>query len=177
MENKPYKIALTPALTLVLSAVFAALVATVTYFSWIPIPATTGYLNFGETVIYVAALAFGPFVGAFAGAGAAISDLLVPGGAVFAPGTFIIKAMEGLVVGFLNRKLRKKLSVTLSATLSVLVGGIILVLGYFLYEIPVIGYSAALLEIPFNTIQLIIGLLIAVPIVHAVLRVFPQLKS
>ncbi len=158
-------------------AIFAALVAIVTYLSWIPIPATTGYLNFGETVIYIAALVLGPYVGAFAGGGAAIADLLVPGGAAFAPGTFVIKTVEGFTIGFLNNRLKKKTSPTLSAIISVLIGGVILVLGYFLYEIPLLGLSTAIVEVPFNIIQMLVGLIIAIPIMHAVQRVFPQLKS
>jgi uncharacterized membrane protein len=58
-------------------AIFAALVAAVTLTIAIPIPATSGYFNFGETLIYVAALLFGPIVGLIAGAGASIADMLV----------------------------------------------------------------------------------------------------
>ena len=168
------------ALKIAAAAIFAALVAVATYLFVIPIPATTGYFNLGETIIYTAALVLGPFVGAFAGAGAAIADLLVPGGAVFAPATLIIKTSEGFTVGFLNRKLLKKTqSITLSATISVVLGGLIMIFGYFAYEIAVLGFpvAAALLEVPFNVVQMLVGLLIAVPIMHAVLRVFPQLKS
>ncbi len=69
----------------------------------IPIPATSGYFNLGETLIYVAALLFGPFVGAAAGAGATIADALVA--PQYAPGTFTIKAIEGLLVGILIKKI------------------------------------------------------------------------
>ena len=75
-------------------AIFAALVAAVTLTIAIPIPATSGYFNFGETLIYVAALLFGPFVGAIAGAGASLADLLL-GYGIFAPGTLVIKGVEG----------------------------------------------------------------------------------
>ncbi|MCL5877472.1 MAG: ECF transporter S component [Candidatus Bathyarchaeota archaeon] len=161
-------------------AIFAALVAIATYLFVIPIPATTGYFNLGETVIYTAALVLGPFVGAFAGGGAAIADLLVPGGAVFAPATLVIKALEGFTVGTLNKKLfHKTQNITLSATVSVVLGGLIMIFGYFTYEVAVLGYpvAAALIELPFNVVQMVIGLIVAVPIMYAVLRVFPQLKS
>ena len=161
-------------------AIFAALVAVATFIFVIPIPATTGYFNLGETVIYIAALLFGPFVGTFAGGGASIADILVPGGAIFAPGTLIIKASEGFTVGFLNNKLKQKTkSLTLSATISVVLGGLIMIFGYFTYEIVVLGFpvGAVLLEVPFNVVQMLVGLIVAVPIMHAVLRVFPQLKS
>jgi len=167
------------ALTTALAAVFAGLVATVTYLLPIPIPATQGYFNFGETIIYIAALVLGPFVGAFAGGGAAIADLLVPLGAVYAPATLVIKAVEGFTVGFLNTKLKKKTNLTISAIISVLIGGSIMVAGYFAYQVLVLGFpvAAAFIEVPFNVTQMLVGLIIAVPIMYAVLRVFPQLKS
>jgi hypothetical protein len=57
-----------------------------------------------------------------------------------------------------------------------MVGGLEMVAGYFLYEQLVLS-SAALAEVPFNLVQMAVGLIIAIPVVHAVLRVFPQLKS
>ena len=164
-----------------LAAVFAALVFVVSsQVPPIPIPATGGYFNVGETTIYIAALLLGPFVGALSGGiGAALSDVYL-GFGVFAPGTLIIKGTEGAIVGLLNIALRKHIkNVTVCAVISVVAGGLEMVLGYFLYEQFVLGYpfAAALAEVPLNLGQLLVGLLIAVPIMHAVLRVFPQLKS
>ena len=160
------------------AAIFAALVAAATLLFVVPIPATSGYFNLGETLIYIAALLFGSLVGVAAGAGATIADILVA--AQFAPGTFTIKAIEGFLVGFLNKKLNQKIrNITLSATIAVIIGGFEMVLGYFLYEQLVLGYpfALALVEVPFNIVQMLIGLLVAIPVMHAVLRVFPQLKS
>ena len=163
--------------TIAAGAIFAALVAAVTFLIQIPIPASEGYFNFGEAIIYAAALVLGPYIGAFAGGGAAISDLLSGSYAVYAPGTLVIKAAEGFTVGWLNIKLKQKSNTTISAVISVLAGGSIMILGYFLYEIPIKGFAAALIEIPFNAVQMLVGLIIAIPIMHAVLRIFPQLKS
>ena len=168
-------------LKLSLAAIFAALVFVVT--SQIPpiaIPATSGYFNFGETVIYIAALVFGPFTGALAGgAGSMLADVYL-GFAAFAPGTLVIKGVEGAIVGFLNTKLRKRISnLTVCAAISAVVGGLEMVTGYFLYEQLILGYpfAAALVEVPFNLVQMTVGLVVAIPVMHAVLRVFPQLKS
>ena len=160
------------------AAIFAALVAVATLTFVIPIPATSGYFNLGETLIYVAALLFGPLVGTIAGGGAAIADMLVA--PQFAPGTFTIKAIEGFLVGHLTKKLNRKIkSLTLCASIAIVIGGFEMVLGYFLYETIALGYPAtlALLEVPFNIVQMLVGLIIAVPIMHATLRIFPQLKS
>jgi uncharacterized membrane protein len=169
------------ALKITVAAIFAALVFIVT--SQIPpisIPASSGYFNLGETIIYVTALLFGPLTGALAGGiGSMLGDVYL-GFAQFAPGTLMIKGLEGVIVGLLNTKLKRYISnLTLRISISVVVGGLEMVTGYFLYEQIVLGYpfAAALAEVPFNIVQMAIGLTVATPIVHAVLRVFPQLKS
>ncbi len=162
-----------------MAAVFAALTCVATLMLVVSIPATTGYFNVGETVIYTAALLFGPLVGGIAGgAGAAIADMI--GFVQFAPGTLIIKGVEGVLVGALHKKIQRRTrSLSLSATVSVIIGGLEMIAGYFLYEQLALGYpfAVALGEVPFNILQMLVGLAIALPIMHAVLRVFPQLKS
>ncbi|MGD6809390.1 MAG: ECF transporter S component [Candidatus Bathyarchaeia archaeon] len=168
------------ALTAALSAIFAGLVAAATILFIFPIPATSGYFNFGEIIIYTAALIFGPIVGGLSGGiGAMLSDIYL-GFGVFAPGTLVIKGAEGAIVGYLNKKLKKYIkNTTVCATIAILVGGFEMVTGYFLYEQFVLGYgfAAALAEVPLNIVQMLVGLIVAVPLMHAVLRVFPQLKS
>lgn len=234
---------------LAVAAVFAALVCVATLVFTISVPATSGYFNIGETLIYVAALLFGPYVGAFAGGvGAAIADMIVA--PVFAPGTLVIKGCEGAIVGFLNKKVFPNVSkpnwriytillgvivgVLLAVTgsvvisgqvelylgmppqenptltgyvppefwyfmggivalliiiigfktepelgrsiFSVIAGGLEMVAGYFLYEQLVLN-TAAIVEIPVNIGQMLIGLIVAVPIVKIVLQSLPQLKS
>jgi uncharacterized membrane protein len=163
---------------LTLATVFAALVFTVTsQIPPIPIPATSGYFNVGETIIYVAALLFGSAVGALSGGiGAMLADIYL-GFGVFAPGTLVIKGIEGAIVGFLNLRLRYIANRTLRAFVSVIAGGLEMVTGYFLYEQLVLGSALAFAEVPFNIVQMLVGLAIAVPIMHAVQRVFPQLKN
>lgn len=161
------------------AAIFAALVAVATLLFVFPIGATSGYFNLGETLIYIPALVLGPLVGATAGAGATFADIL-SGYAQYAPGTFTIKAIEGFLVGFLNQKLNLKIkNITVSATIAVVIGGFEMVAGYFLYETLVLSYPVALaaVEVPFNIVQMLVGLIVAVPIMHAVIRIFPQLKS
>ena len=173
-----YQQTMNPALKIAVAAVFAALVFVATYSFVVSIPATSGYFNLGETIIYVVALIFGPLAGALAGGvGAMIADILLA--AQFAPGTLIVKGFEGALVGFVNQKLHKRISRSLSATIAIIVGGLEMVAGYFIYEQLVLGYpmAVALAEVPFNLVQMIVGLVIAVPVVHAILRVFPQLKS
>lgn len=90
--------------TVAATAVFTAFVAAATSVFSVYIPATTGYFNVGEVMVYTCALLMGPYVGAFAGGvGSAISDLSL-GYPYYAPGTLIIKGIEGLVVGYLGSR-------------------------------------------------------------------------
>jgi len=81
-------------------------------------------------------------------------------------------------VGFLMKKFNSKIkNFTLCAAIAVLIGGFEMVAGYFIFEVYMYGYAVALLEVPVNIGQMLLGLIIAVPIIHAVLRVFPQFKN
>ena len=161
------------------AAIFAALVAIVTVVTTIPIPGVSGggIFNLGEAILYAAALLLGPFAGLIAGAGAAIADITVA--PAYIPITLVIKAIEGLLVGYLVKRLNRKIkSLSLCASIAILVGGLEMVGGYFIYETFMWrGFSVALVNAPFNIIQMLTGLIIAVPVIHAVLRAFPQFKN
>jgi len=232
-------------------AVFTALVWVVTVIFSISVPATAGFFNIGESMVFLSALLFGPFVGAFAGGvGSMLADLWL-GVLHYAPATLVIKACEGAVVGTLkkrNPKLSSRLhwklfTVTLAVVagfllswvgtayysgevqltlgqglfllyvpaefwislgvitalsiaalgfladpefgwtvFSVIVGGFIMVLGYFLYQsfliYPLFQIEAvAIAEIPVNIGQMIIGAIAALPIAKIVWRALPYLKE
>lgn len=90
--------------TVASTAVFTAFVAAATMAFSLSIPVTAGYFNVGEIMVYTAALLMGPYVGAFAGGvGSMISDLSL-GFPSYAPGTLVIKGIEGFIVGYLSSK-------------------------------------------------------------------------
>lgn len=231
--------------TVASAAVFTAFVAAATMAFSVSIPVTSGYFNVGEIMVYTAALVMGPYVGAFAGGvGSMISDLSLgyPG---YAPGTLVIKGIEGFIVGYLSRRTLSlsrsawratsvALGLLVGATvallgtgylsggyqlslgfpvgptanfsftvpspfwvalgavvfgviaaagfsldervgwkaLSVLAGGVEMVLGYFLYESLVLqlGFASAFGEVPFNVAQAVIGLLVSVPLSGSIRR-------
>ena len=85
-----------------LSVVLASAVTVSTMIIRVPIPATSGYLNFGDIMIFVSALLFGEFVGGFAGGvGSAMAGILggYPGYALF---TLVIKGLEGILAGYIS---------------------------------------------------------------------------
>ncbi|NYT04429.1 MAG: ECF transporter S component [Candidatus Methanofastidiosa archaeon] len=141
-------------------AVFSALAFVATRFIQIPILQTGGYLNFGEAIIYVAAIFFGPFVGGLVGAiGPALADVTSPY-AAFAPFTFIIKGIEGFVVGKISSSSQRKVNKLIGIT----AGGGIMVIGYYIVEILIflIPPPVALIEVPFNILQFVVGGIIAI---------------
>jgi uncharacterized membrane protein len=86
------------------TAIFTAFVAAATSVFSVYIPATFGYFNVGEVMVYTCALLMGPYIGAFAGGvGSMISDISL-GYPYYAPGTLIIKGCEGFIVGYLGTK-------------------------------------------------------------------------
>ena len=135
-----------PILAIATSAIMAALVTVATYIIQIPVPQTGGYINVGDTMIFRAALIFGPLVGGFAGGvGSAISDIAL-GYANFAPVTLIVKGTEGVLAGFISDGRS-----WLRDVIAVVVGGAAMVSGYFLAEFFVMGYgAAAFVEVPGN---------------------------
>jgi len=245
-----WKKAMSP-FNLTVTAVFTALVCVATMIFSIYIPATEGFFNIGESMVFLSALFFGPFVGAFAGGvGAALADLLL-GFPHYAPATIIVKACEGAVVGALKKRNPKfssrldwkfftailgiiaglllswvgtayfsgEAELTLGTSsfmlyvpaefwlflggitafsivalgfltdpefgwtvFSVITGGFIMVLGYFLYQLFLIGplfniQVVAIVEIPVNIGQMIIGAAVALPIAKIIWRALPYLRQ
>lgn len=102
------------------AAVFTVLVYAATIALQVYQPTTGGYFNVGESMIYLAAIVSTPLVaGVAGGVGAALADLST-GYAIFAPGTLVIKFIEGYVAGILVRRL-KRLHGLLPAVVTVLV--------------------------------------------------------
>ena len=88
---------------LVLAALFAALTYVATNIIRVPIPATDGYINLGDCVVLLGAFLLGPVYGAAAGGiGSALADI-ISGYAVFAPGTFVIKALIAVIAAAILR--------------------------------------------------------------------------
>jgi uncharacterized membrane protein len=164
-----------------LIAAFATLAFVGTTIIRVPIPATGGYFNLGDTFVMVAALLYGPVVGATVGAvGPALADAI--GFPQFILATAVVKGVEGFLVGFIGGR---KDAATATAMVTALVAGIaVLVGGYFLFEAviyPVIGTAipffavtdakAALAEIFPNLLQGTISAIIA----FGICRVFRRL--
>ena len=136
-----------------ITAAFAALIFAVTFIVHIPVPGTAGgYINLGDTAIYLAAfLLGGPLAGAAAAIGSALADLSFAATYYIVP-TFFIKGLMGLTAGYLSRSARFS-----RYTVACVLGGLIMTAGYGLYELAVFGSAYALGSLPFNLIQWVGG--------------------
>ena len=141
--------------------VLAALVFVMTYLIRIPIPATEGYVNLGDTVILVSSYLLGPVAPIPAAIGSALADLLA-GYAHYVIPTAVIKGAMGAVAGAVIMK-SKKMGFRI---LAFVLAEIIMVGGYFAYEsMPFMyGPAVALASVPFNAVQAAVGILVALPI-------------
>jgi uncharacterized membrane protein len=155
--------------------VMIAVVFVTTFVVKIPMPVPAGYVHPGDAVIYMAAFLFGPLVGFAAGAfGTAFADLATGTYANYAPGSFVIHGIQGLVAGAIawrggvNRMI-----------LAAIVGGVILVSGYFIYDLLIlqIGIGAAASGLGFNILQGIAGAVLAIPLVLAIRQAYPPILT
>lgn len=223
-----------------LSAVFTGVVFAATVVFSLFIPGSGGFFNIGESGVYLAALVAGPYVGSVAGGvGSMLADLFL-GFPAWAPGTLLIKAVEGFVVGYVahhagvrrlfrSRWVAAVVSLPLAALLFFLgnafyvgpadvevvgfglsthivpalwalvaavlvvailwlvwanpgqtalivamgVGGSFMIAGYFLYGQFILNVGA-LLEVPFNVAQALIGMAVATYLYRAYQKIYPS---
>ncbi len=146
-----------------MGAVITALVFIVTWSLRIPIPATSGgYINLGDIVIYLAALAVGGVEEILGAAiGSALSDLL-GGAAVYIIPTFVIKGLMAAAALVIIRS--KKTAVRY--ILACLTGGAIMTAGYGVYEYILFGFAYAAASLPMNIMQWLCGVLSLPPCIR-----------
>ena len=141
----------TPKNTIVLSmiAIFAAITSILTFIVPITIPATNGYINLGDIGVMITGSLFGPIVGGIAGGiGSAFTDLfLAP---VYALPTLIIKGLEGFFIGLIANPRKNYHRFNYRDIIAIIIGGLIMVFGYFIVEFIFYGLAGALFESIFN---------------------------
>jgi uncharacterized membrane protein len=124
-------------------AAFATLAFVGTTVIRIPIPATGGYFNLGDTFVMIAALLYGPGVGALVGLiGPAAADAV--GFPQFILATGVIKCMEGYLIGLIGKG---DSASSIKQVVALIVGILVLVGGYFIFEAFL--YPALATAIPF----------------------------
>ncbi len=133
---------------------FAALCGALTFAAtWVAFPSPFGgNVNLGDCILLITAwLPLEPWSILAAAIGATFTDLAA-GYAIYAPATFVIKALMVTVVLLIKRGM-PKLPAVWRALVSGVVAELVMAAGYFAYEIILYGVEAALLNVPFNLVQ------------------------
>ena len=140
----------------ILTGLFAALVAVGTMIIQIPTP-SKGYVHMGDALVVLSGFILGPAYGFLsAGIGSFLADML-SGYSVYAPATFIIKGLDAMlfaiIYSFIAKNVKKG-SVSPSAfALAGIAGGAVMVAGYFLFETFLNGYGSAITGVIPNIAQ------------------------
>ena len=145
--------------TVVLSALFAALICIATMIIKIPTP-LKGYLNLGDGAVLLSAWILPPgFAFLAAGVGSALADIF-SGYIVYAPITFLVKGAM-TVTAYLIFKCFKKGNL-FARIVSATAAEVVMVLGYFVFEGFMYGFIPSLANIPANAIQGAAGIVLSV---------------
>lgn len=154
-------------------ALMTALVAVATIAIRIPMPATDGYVNLGDAFVLFCGVVFGPVSGSIAGGvGSALADL-IGGYAHWILPTFLIKGMEGALVGMLF-SLFKRIGVRrfFAAGFSSILSAIWMVVGYFFASWVMKGSAAvAFTSVTGNAAQGGVGVVLCVALLLATYRI------
>jgi uncharacterized membrane protein len=158
---------------MVVTSLLIALVFVATSFIKIrlPISLNGGLIHMGNSMLFTAAIVFGPRKGAAAGAfGMALFDLMGEW-AAWAPFTFVVRGVMGYIIGkvaYLNNKNGLNWAYNM---LGILFGSIWMLVGYYFTEVILYGnWIQPFTSIPGNVIQILIGVVVALPLSAALKR-------
>ena len=157
--------------------ILSAIVTIFTLVVRIPIAPTRGYLNLSDVAIFFVAFIFGPVSALVAGGlGTAIADL-VGGYGQWAPISFVVRGLEGFLIGIVYNILIKKdfrlNNIFLQGFLCFLTGASVMVNGYFVAGIFMVGPGAALVEVPGNVMQALAGVVGGMSLAVAIKKAYP----
>ena len=170
------------AVNIALLAIMTALATIMTLVIQIPYPGTSGYFNFGDSMVMLGGLLLGPIGGFFAGGvGSALADL-ISGYTLYVPITLIVKGFEGMAVGFFSFKVKKHVRLSKWDIVGVLIAAIVMLTGYFVAQViifyPLLGVDVAIATaigelVTVNLAQVVIGGTVALiigPTIRSYLR-------
>lgn len=140
----------------------------------LPLASTGGLVHLGNTMLFIAAIVFGKRKGVIAGAfGIGLFDLL-SAWAIWAPFTFVVRGVIWYIIGSIAWSGNKKCESIATNIFARIISGIWMIFGYYVTEMILYGnHAKAILSIPSNITQIIIGLVIGVPVAK-VLRKYIQ---
>lgn len=143
-----------------LVSLFSAMSAVLIFLIRVPSP-TGGYTHIGDSIIYIAAVLFGPLVGLSVGViGPVVADFLVGYPRWYV--TVVAHGLQGFVAG-----LSKEMSFTYKVLL-MFVAGLLMSFTYFLVNIYIKGFAPALASLIRDVFgQTLVSVIVATPVVKA----------
>ncbi len=158
---------------LAVCAIFIALTYVATWLINIRLPfvGSGGLIHLGNVPLFVAAMVFGPKIGAAAGAfGMGLFDLM-SGWTAWAPFTFVVVGTMGYVVGVVSEKKPFKSSAVNNVT-AIILALIIKIIGYYLAEVILYGnWVVPLGSIPGNVLQVGAAGIVVLPFIQQIKKV------
>ena len=173
MENKVSAIKTIDIVQVSLMAAITFIATSVIHF-----PTFMGVLHFGDSMIFLAAILFGRKKAAIASAvGMCLFDLMA-GYTTWAPFTFVIKGMMAYIAGTIAYRSGYNGDNSLNNILAFVVSGIFMIAAYYLGGAVILTFISkeftftkalivALKDIPTNILQVIGGIVLALPLVAA----------
>ncbi|WHY89894.1 ECF transporter S component [Neobacillus cucumis] len=158
---------------LILTSMLIALVFLSTFLNIkLPIAANGGLVHLGTAMLFIAAILFGPKKAALAGAiGMALFDL-AGGWALWAPITFVSRALQGYIVGKIawsNGRNGNSIAFNLIGTI---VSMPVMIAVYYIGEVILYGnWVAPVASIPGDVVQNVLGVIVALPVSVALKKV------
>ncbi len=139
-----------------LTGVMAALVTVCTAFVKIPTGINSGYVHFGDSMVYISGCILGPWALLASAIGGALADVLA-GAPQWAVATAVIKALNSVPFVIMSAQYRKKNNrvkvVNKYTAPMTVVSGVITVLGYLVAEGIMYSFPSAVGSVPFSIVQ------------------------
>ncbi len=168
-----------PAFRIASLAILTAVTAVFTYIVRIPIAPTRGYLNLGDVAIYFTAFTFGPVSALIAGGlGTALADI-VSGYSQWAPISLLIHGIQGLVAGLIAGLARRGKEQTFNMywLIAAVAATVVMCAGYLAAGSLMVGFGAAVVELPGNLLQNLAGVVGGILLTIAVRKAYPPVTE
>lgn len=134
---------------LIFSSILATLTFVATVIIKIPSP-IGGYVNLGDSVVLLSGYLLSPIYAFFASAiGSALGDVY-SGYLVYLPVTFVIKGVMSVIMHYGRKRI-----------VSGAIAEAFMILGYYIFEGFLYGFTPSLINIPANAVQGVVGLIIS----------------
>jgi uncharacterized membrane protein len=154
-------------------AIMTAVTMVFTYVVRIPIAPTRGYINLGDVAVFFTAFTFGPFTALISGGlGPAIADIAA-GYSQWAPITFAAHGLQGFAAALIIKALGTK---KFAEPLAGLAGMIAMVGLYLAGGAFMVGFGAAVVEVPMNILQNAVGIVGGFVLSRAVRKAYPPVS-